>query len=77
MKRLMAGVSAMGLLGVSALAVGIPPTMDQESFNTTLHEISNWGRWGDDDELGTLNTITPSVRAQAAALVKEGTTISL
>ncbi|MEE3132601.1 MAG: hypothetical protein VX298_03450, partial [Pseudomonadota bacterium] len=51
--------------------------MDQESFNTTLHEISNWGRWGDDDELGTLNTITPSVRAQAAALVKEGTTISL
>ena len=77
MKRLMAGVSALGLLGINALAVGVPPTMNQAMFNTTLVEISNWGRWGDDDELGTLNTITPRVRTQAAALVKEGTTISL
>jgi kynurenine formamidase len=40
-------------------------------------ELSNWGRWGKDDELGTLNLITPAKRKQAAALVKEGITVSL
>jgi kynurenine formamidase len=38
---------------------------------------SNWGRWGKDDEIGTLNLITPAKRKQAAALVKEGVSISL
>jgi hypothetical protein len=28
--------------------------------------ISNWGRWGDDDELGTLNFITPEKRVAAS-----------
>ena len=40
-------------------------------------ELSNWGRWGPDDELGTLNLVTPAKRKQAAALVKEGFTVSL
>ena len=31
--------------------------------------ISNWGRWGKDDEIGTFNLITPAVRRAAAALV--------
>lgn len=45
---------------------------------TALRErVSNWGRWGPDDELGTLNYITPEKRAAAAALVKRGTTFSL
>jgi kynurenine formamidase len=34
--------------------------------------LSNWGRWGDDDEIGTINFITPEVRKAAAALVKKG-----
>jgi kynurenine formamidase len=38
--------------------------------------LSNWGRWGADDELGTLNLITPSKRLQAAGLVREGLVIS-
>lgn len=40
-------------------------------------ELSNAGRWGADDELGTLNHITPAKRAAAAALVREGRTVSL
>ena len=40
-------------------------------------ELSNWGRWGKDDELGTLNLITPAKRKQAVALAKEGFTVSL
>ncbi|WP_335988338.1 cyclase family protein [Glycomyces sp. MUSA5-2] len=35
-------------------------------------ELSNWGRWGDDDEIGTLNFITPAKRVAAAALVRTG-----
>lgn len=38
--------------------------------------LSNWGRWGPDDQLGTLNLITPEVRRRAAALVTEGTSVS-
>jgi kynurenine formamidase len=40
-------------------------------------DLSNWGRWGKDDEIGTLNLITPAKRKQAAALVKEGFSVSL
>ena len=39
-------------------------------------ELSNWGRWGPDDERGALNFITPEVSAAAAALVSEGVTVS-
>lgn len=42
-----------------------------------LNSVSNWGRWGKDDELGTLNLITAEKRVQAARLVKDGTVISL
>jgi kynurenine formamidase len=42
-----------------------------------MKELSNWGRWGADDELGAANLITPAKRKQAFALAKEGVTISL
>jgi kynurenine formamidase len=38
--------------------------------------LSNWGRWGTDDELGTLNLITPSKRIAAAELVRNGVVVS-
>jgi kynurenine formamidase len=37
----------------------------------------NWGRWGEDDVLGTLNFIDAGKRVQAAGLVGEGLAISL
>lgn len=39
--------------------------------------MSNWGRWGDDDELGTLNLITDETRARAVAQVCTGRCVSL
>ena len=39
--------------------------------------LSNWGRWGDDDELGTPNLITPAKTRAALASVQEGHTVSL
>jgi kynurenine formamidase len=38
--------------------------------------LSNWGRWGHDDEIGTLNLITPERVAAAAASVTEGLVVS-
>ncbi|MBL7252814.1 cyclase family protein [Actinoplanes sp. LDG1-01] len=38
--------------------------------------LSNWGRWGDDDELGTLNLITDDVRVAAARAVRHGRSVS-
>src|SRR5580704_17688396 len=42
-----------------------------------MTEISNWGRWGNDDQRGTLNLITPAKRKQALSLVKDGVSVSL
>lgn len=49
----------------------------QAQFDTWKIELSNWGRWGKDDEKGTLNLITPEKRKQAAALVRDGVSVSL
>jgi kynurenine formamidase len=41
-----------------------------------MDSLSNWGRWGADDQLGTLNLITPAKRVQAARLVLEGVPVT-
>ncbi|GAA4560297.1 cyclase family protein [Pseudonocardia xishanensis] len=38
--------------------------------------LSNWGRWGEDDERGTLNHITDAVRLAAARAVRHGRSVS-
>jgi kynurenine formamidase len=48
-----------------------------EEYTRWKTELSNWGRWGRDDEIGTLNLITPEKRRQAAALVRDGVSVSL
>jgi kynurenine formamidase len=40
-------------------------------------QLSNWGRWGPDDERGTLNLITEEHRRRAAGLVRDGVTVSM
>src|SRR5437773_9392466 len=46
-------------------------------FRRAMKELSNWGRWGNDDELGAANLITAAKRKQALALAKEGLPVSL
>lgn len=48
-----------------------------QEFVDLAREVNNWGRWGDDDELGTLNLVTPEVVKRAAACVRTGKTFSL
>src|SRR5580704_7224776 len=51
--------------------------LTSEDIERWMTELSNWGRWGKDDQLGTLNLITPAKRREAAALVNEGYTVSM
>jgi hypothetical protein len=53
------------------------PLVSEAQFEAWQTELSNWGRWGKDDQLGTLNLITPAKRMAALALVKEGVPVSL
>lgn len=52
-----------------------PTTIAQ--FDQWMEELSNWGRWGPDDQLGAANLMTEAKRLEAAALVRTGTTVSL
>ncbi len=45
---------------------------DNDHIETVFSEISNWGRWGVDDERGTLNLVSPEVVVQATSLVTDG-----
>ena len=38
------------------------------------NDLNNWGRWGDDDERGTMNLITAEKTREAASLVRKGIT---
>jgi kynurenine formamidase len=40
-------------------------------------KLSNWGRWGEDDEVGTLNFVTPEKIAAASRLVQKGMVFDL
>jgi kynurenine formamidase len=90
MRTLLAAGSALILTGVILLGTLALPGRRVHAQQTTSHplvtqaeydrwqtELSNWGRWGKDDELGTLNLITPAKRKQALALAKEGFSVSL
>lgn len=48
----------------------------KEDIEQMMVSLSNWDRWGKDDELGALNLITPEKRKQAAALVQDGVSVS-
>ena len=60
-----------------ALAQSHPPMETEADFHRAMDELSNWGRWGDEDELGAANLITPEKRKAAAALITEGIVVSL
>jgi kynurenine formamidase len=53
------------------------PVIAAAEYERWQKDLSNWGRWGKDDEMGALNLITPAKRRAAVALVKDGVTVSL
>jgi kynurenine formamidase len=53
-----------------------PPTL-HPAFHDIAKRVNNWGRWGDDDEIGTLNLITDEVVRRAATEVSTGRRVPL
>jgi kynurenine formamidase len=50
--------------------------MPEEDVRDLLTSLSNWGRWGPEEQRGTLNFLTPEVTAAAAQLVADGVVVS-
>ena len=48
-----------------------------QEFHDIAKRVNNWGRWGADDEIGTLNLITPQAVREAAAVIRSGRRIPL
>lgn len=51
--------------------------LTRADFEQYMKDLSNWGRWGKDDQMGAVNLITPAKRKQALATVKEGVSVSM
>jgi len=64
-------------LCLSVMPAPAQQRVDRVTLDRWMQDLSNWGRWGKDDQLGTVNLITPAKRKSAAALVKEGYAVSL
>jgi hypothetical protein len=52
-------------------------SVTKAQFDEWMSKLSNWGRWGKDDERGSLNLITADKAKQAAMLAKTGVSVSL
>lgn len=71
------GLVLLSLSLTSGAAAAEPAPVSKAEFDRWMTEISNWGRWGADDELGTLNLITDEKRKVAARLVRDGVSVSM
>jgi len=65
------------ILLVLPLAAQSPHPTTKADVERLMHELSNWNRWGKNDQIGTVNLITPAKRKEAALLVREGVSVSL
>src|SRR6187397_3106368 len=74
----------VAIFAFGLIASGQSPTppdsrspVNAEEFDRLFQQVKNWGRWGADDQLGSVNLITPAKRQQALSLAKTGQTVSL
>ena len=51
--------------------------LTQKDVEAAAERLKNWGKWGKDDEIGTLNYTTPDDIVKAASLIRKGQVISL
>jgi kynurenine formamidase len=64
-------------LAAMMLSAQSPRNLTKADIDRWMTELSNWGRWGKEDQMGAINLITPAKRKQAAALVRSGISVSL
>lgn len=56
---------------------GTQPSVTSEQLRAKCEELRAWGRWGENDELGTLNHVQPEDVVAASRLIRRGKAISL
>ena len=75
------GACAAGVSSATRMAAAStqksPQQVTKADVEAMMQSLSNWGRWGQTDELGTLNLITAKKRRQAARLVQDGVSVSM
>ena len=84
-RDVLAGAAAIAgaavLANPAALAAGetSAPLLiaNDAELEQALPALSNWGRWGAADQLGTLNFMSPATKLAAAALIRSGRVVSL
>jgi len=52
-------------------------TPDKEAIAAASQELSNWGRWGSEDEIGTLNFVSAEMVIEASKLIRKGQVFGL
>ena len=57
------------VLSLIIVDISIANLTEREKFDNLSKEISNWGRWGENDQLGTLNNISDISIIKARKLV--------
>ena len=65
------------VIGAGTASAQSEHNMTKEDVDHLVKELSNWGRWGKDDQLGALNLITQEKRLEAVRLVRKGISVSL
>ena len=75
------GLLGFAIIGLTAGNLASQPAPKRDvtaaEYEGWKKSLSNWGRWGADDQIGAMNLITPAKRKEAATLVKEGFSVSL
>ena len=54
-----------------------PKSVKREDLYEAARKLSNWGRWGKEDQIGTLNNVTPENIVEAGRLIRKGKVFSL
>ena len=75
--RQSAAAAAPGAGTAPAAGQTDPPMPSQAEVESWYRDLRNWGRWGDDDQKGAVNLITPEKSAAAARLVRNGRKVSM
>ncbi|MBM89216.1 MAG: cyclase [Gammaproteobacteria bacterium] len=70
-------MASLVLIASSMLRSNAQEELRLEEVNEWFETLSNWGRWGADDQLGTVNLITEETRVAAARLVQTGVSVSM
>src|SRR5436190_16452955 len=52
-------------------------SVNKQAVYEAAEKLRNWGRWGRDDQIGTLNHVTPEDVVAAAGLIKRGESFAL